>query len=440
MSDSFILNRRRFILNAAQLTLGAAVTWGAGARRVCASSLELSFGKLFAVLQGVTTECETQLTVDVPDNMNVHFRLVDSQQNLLINPTEVRVTQLSGGPWTVQLIKFSGLTPHKIYLFQICDQEGLVLDERELQTLDLTLRNPRVAFISCACDIYENKTVWETLVNSRPDLLIFMGDNVYGDLLVVPGPENLTRRYIEARSRNFIYRSKKLIPSLAIWDDHDYGKNNEDGNYKHKESSLRIFNTFYGRDEVENVYSQGPGVASCFRAFGLQFLMLDDRYFRSDKSNRNGQMLGDAQMNWAFKQLRDFNGPSWLINGNQFFGAQSARESFEGSFRRDFYGFLDGVRACGQPVLFAGGDVHHSETMTIENDILGYETYELTSSGIHSHASPSLPKNDRRRQSTTKRNFVEVTHSWRNDQLDLNFRSIDKRSDILFLDSMSLSL
>ncbi|MBY0452918.1 MAG: hypothetical protein K2P92_07775, partial [Bdellovibrionaceae bacterium] len=38
------------------------------------------------------------------------------------------------------------------------------------------------------------------------------------------------------------------------------------------------------------------------------------------------------------------------------------------------------------PVIFASGDIHFSEIMKITKDKVGYDTYEVTSSSMHSYA------------------------------------------------------
>ncbi len=436
-SGSDFLSRRKFILRAAQASLGTGLVAAYEKSGAQSWSLPLRL-QPFSILQGVTTATETQLTLDLPQTLNVQFVLVDTVAGGVLTPIETRVRYLPFQPWAVHFVKFSGLVPTRKYLFQVLSESREMLDERELQSLDLQKPDPKVTFVSCSRDNVENEKIWTCLVQSRPDLLVFMGDNVYGDLHGKWGPEVLVKRYLEARSRIYFYRQRVLIPVVALWDDHDFGKNNDCGEYIYKESSLETFKTFFARDEVPGVYQTGPGVASYFRAFSMQFLMLDDRYFRSPNRASRGHMLGDEQMNWALSKLAEFSGPTWIIHGNQFFGDTSPGESYEGNFYRDFTHFLDGIRGTRRRVLFAGGDIHHSETMTIPSDYLGYETYELTSSGIHSDTLSVMPGNRRRRQATTKHNFVEVQHGMLDDRLALKMRSISKENTVLFRDEMEL--
>ena len=49
-----------------------------------------------------------------------------------------------------------------------------------------------------------------------------------------------------------------------------------------------------------------------------------------------------------------------------------------------FKNLIKDLKKAFQPVIFLSGDSHHSEINLIEKDILGYETYEITSSPVHS--------------------------------------------------------
>lgn len=438
--DANVLNRRQFLLKTAQISAGVSVL--PIAQNSFSEALEANAlaAQPFSMVQGVTTESQTQITIDVPEDMQISYRLFDPLTLISHEPSQVRITPLSVVPWSVHYVQFTGLMPEQNYLLQLFDKDMKMIDERELKTLDLSKRQPKIGFVSCARDSIENFKIWSKVVAAQPDLLIFMGDNVYGDMHVDPGPTNLIRRYIEARSRIFFYRSKKLIPVVAIWDDHDFGQNNADGDYQHKESSLKTFKTFYPRDTIEGIYAHGPGVAGSLRAFGLQFLMLDGRYFRSNKKAANRMLFGAEQTNWAFSQIESFDGPTWLIMGNQFFGAFNHRESFEGVFQRDFSNFIERLRATKKLAFFAGGDVHHSETMNIEPEILDYPTFELTASSIHSISSPFIRRNDRRRKSTTSKNFVLVTTNFVDDKIQVGFRAIDKDAKVKFSDNIELDL
>src|ERR687894_64929 len=88
----------------------------------------------------------------------------------------------------------------------------------------------RIAFGSCA-DEEKPQPIWDAVLAYRPQLFLFMGDNVYGDDRA--GKELPLAQVLDGLRRS--YRSVKRVPGfmavkngvrhLATWDDHDYGYN-----------------------------------------------------------------------------------------------------------------------------------------------------------------------------------------------------------------------
>ena len=122
---------------------------------------------------------------------------------------------------------------------------------------------------------------------------------------------------------------------------------------------------------------------------------MDNRYFReSDKKKKYGQW-GSLQHQWFQQQLKKSKTPLWLGNGGQFFikarfvplkngSKKQINESFIDDQSSHFKSLVKDIKETPQPVVFLSGDSHHSEINSIEKEVLGYQTYEITSSPIHS--------------------------------------------------------
>src|SRR5258706_4922622 len=86
----------------------------------------------------------------------------------------------------------------------------------------------RIAFGSCA---YQERPqpIWRAVLDYRPQLFLFAGDNVYGDVRdgkLVPEAqvmESLRHAYAETAKHPEFMELKRTIPHLATWDDHDFG-------------------------------------------------------------------------------------------------------------------------------------------------------------------------------------------------------------------------
>ena len=84
---------------------------------------------------------------------------------------------------------------------------------------------------------------WQLLIDQRPDLQLIIGDNVYADSTDY---NHLWDSHVLERVNNRPFaEAVRLIPTYAVWDDHDYGPNNSDGTAKGKEHSLRAFNEVF---------------------------------------------------------------------------------------------------------------------------------------------------------------------------------------------------
>lgn len=161
----------------------------------------------------------------------------------------------------------------------------------------------RVAFGSCVGSrgTFAAAAFGEMAERANFDIVLMLGDNHYGD---TTDPALLRDHYHMHRTVAGFQKLTREKPTYAIWDDHDYGPNNSDGTTKGKEDSLRVFqqwwaNPAYG--EAEN-----PGCYFSFSRDGVDFFMLDSRYYRTpNKTAEDGKktMLGARQLQWLKAKL-----------------------------------------------------------------------------------------------------------------------------------------
>src|SRR4030066_239501 len=100
----------------------------------------------------------------------------------------------------------------------------------------------RIAFGSCAKESKE-QPIWNSIIATRPDLFLFLGDNIYGDTRDM---KVLREKYARFGAIPGVKELRETVPHLAIWDDHDYGENEAGVEYPMKEESRRIFCDFWG--------------------------------------------------------------------------------------------------------------------------------------------------------------------------------------------------
>lgn len=346
-----------------------------------------------AILQGATDESGTEIIVLVPNGQTIQVFLWDRGTDVLIEPRGVFPIELPAGMGKIVQYQYEGLNRSTTYQFQVVGPAGELLDGREFETLDVLQKQGTIAVASCMENTHpEQKAMWESLVGQDPDAIFLIGDNVYADS-EGPAPNGvepavLWRRYIETRRDLELFKIRKLIPVFAVWDDHDYGKNDGDATYPHKDEAKKVFQAFFGGASFPGVYDHGPGVSSRLNAFGQRFFFLDDRSFRSPPSDKEGEThFGVDQESWMFTEIFG-DVPVWMITGNQFFGGYHPFESYEGKHPASFARFLRRLQAQSAPVIFLSGDRHLAELMEIGPEMLGYRTFEITTSSIHGKLYP----------------------------------------------------
>ena len=377
----------------------------------------LPHGERLPILQGATNGDSAQFSILYPESDPPVVTVVayeDGHTQAAQKPSHLSIDEQKGSQWRAIKAFFNKLSHGRDYYLEVSSSNGNLLDRRKFRLLDTQANKIRLAFVSCSSDEYiaEQGPMWRSLIESRPELLIMLGDNVYVDRPRWTHPRitpaYIWRRYVETRNNLDIYKTAHLIPTLATWDDHDYGKNNTDKDFRFKKESAEIFRSMYAQDPFIPEINHGVGIATYFSAFGQKFFLMDNRTFRTCKwfwcwPQRH---WGDEQLTWVLDTIGDSTDPVWLVNGSQFFGAYRTGWSFEGNHSQRFKKVLERLKQLPAPILFASGDIHYSEIMRIEPQRLGYTSYEITSSSIHSRPRSPRGGNFRRIASNKELNFV----------------------------------
>ena len=113
-----------------------------------------------------------------------------------------------------------------------------------------------------------------------PNLVVLMGDNVYGDCNETTC-SSLREAYDEWESHPSFRGAKSVLPVVATLDDHDYGLSDCHVNNPYKDVAKEMFVDFFDipdrnhKDGVYGAYEWGP------IGQRLQLILLDTRYARS---------------------------------------------------------------------------------------------------------------------------------------------------------------
>lgn len=387
------------------------------------------------ICQHMTNAHSTQITVLTEGGKPYAYRVCDSHGKTLplhIWDHDFRNYYHQG----IDKLWIDGLQPGQNYYLQIVDKDhGTILDERIFRSLSLASgKSLKFALVSCAFDFYQThaKVMWDHLFAEKPEMIFLIGDSVYADHNSDGSEQDIWRRYCETRSRLRHFVQPTLIPTLTTWDDHDYGKNNACKYFPQKMASRRIFDLFWGCRETEG-FKKTRGVGFDFTARGQKFCFMDDRYFR-DEPRCGGMMWGDDQQESLLSSAKDCKKPLWILNGSQFFGHYKFQESYMVDYSKNLTYVLHRLARCEAPAVFASGDIHFSEILKIEPRLLGYQTFEYTSSSIHSLNFPTtlIEKNQRRECESWHHNFQIINSSAVKHGLNISARSIGAHRNVLF--------
>jgi alkaline phosphatase D len=401
--------------------------WTIYSSALIALPVRIQAGEVFAnnrrrtpsILQGASDETHAQFSILNPglEDFTVHVRTASGQN---IYPDVSDDLSQPSQPYRLRRAGFSGLSLGETYQLEVVGVGGQLLDQREFQTLDLEKHAGRFALCSCMDEKRHSPEIWRDLWQQKPDLLLFVGDAVYCDDGSQTGtwikPETMFRRFCEVRTTLEVYYQKSLIPILATWDDHDFAQDNTGGWQPFVTEAQANFKNFFAQDpRFCRTLQSGPGVSTKFDFAGQRFLLLDDRSERTKaKSGHRYGHWGQKQEDWLIESVENFAGPTWLMNGSQFFPAMTFKESVSADHPEQLKELVLRLQKSGKKILFGSGDVHYSEVSALEPAILGYASLEVTSSSIHSYKLPGLPgliKNARRVASTGEHNYCLVESS-----------------------------
>jgi alkaline phosphatase D len=228
--------------------------------------------------------------------------------------------------------------------------------------------------------------IFDNIANMNPDMTLWLGDNIYLRDTDYTSWTGYMHRYTHTRSIPEIQKLLQTGHHYAIWDDHDFGPNDADGSWLHKDWALKSFELFwmnpsYGLPDLK-------GNISAFRFNDLDFFLLDNRYHRTpyDQKNEAPAMLGKEQIDWLIDLLKFSRSPFKMVAvGGQMINDVAIYENFA-QFKEERAYLLKRIEEEGiKGVVFLTGDRHHTELskLTLAN---GIDVYDLTISPLTSGA------------------------------------------------------
>ena len=285
-------------------------------------------------------------------------------------------------------LKFGGLQPAQlteVKLWVVGRNGTEEAPSAQFRTAPLAANSGRVriAFGSCLkVSEFGDAPVMRALAEEKPDMMIYVGDNSYfivGDgsdrHFSTTGPwgdwstfEGMMARHLVGRMHPDVAAALRVIPSYAIWDDHDYGPNNADRTFALKDEALFAFRMMWANPG----WGHGvPGGFSSFRHGPVEVFLMDDRFHKisplehPERTAITGEIWGEEQTNWLIGGLKASQAPVKVIaNGTQVLSAMGSGEGHHQEALGERARLLNEISAKGiGGVVFISGDRHFSEAM-----------------------------------------------------------------------------
>lgn len=258
----------------------------------------------------------------------------------------------------------------------------------------------RIAFGSC-CQQARPQPVWDAVRAGKPELLLLLGDNIYGDtedMAVLRG------KYAALDANPGFAALRAACPLRAVWDDHDYGRNDAGREYPMKRESQAAFLDFLRApaDDPRRA-REGTYFAETFGPPGkrVQVIGLDTRYFRDaldeiPKAERTKlgpyrptadttrTLLGEAQWTWLAGELKEPADLRLVLTSVMFVSEDHRWEGWS-TMPHERTRLVRLIRDTGaKGVVFLSGDRHRGEISRDDtHPDRPYPLLDITASGFN---------------------------------------------------------
>lgn len=267
----------------------------------------------------------------------------------------------------------------------------------------------------------------------KPDLSVWVGDNVYADTADDPGFIESCYRRLE--NRPGFRELREAAPFAVTWDDHDFGLNNSGKTYALKEESKRIFRRFWGLEDEIPADRDGVYHARAFEVDGhtLRVILLDIRYNRDDPYT-GGDMLGQRQWRWLENELRASADLTLVVSGTQIILDGDAGWESWGQYPAARSRLFETIRdAAAENVVFVAGDQHYAEANRMRG-ALDFDAVELMFAGVNQIEPHRMNSYRVTPVGTSEHSYAYVDVQWGGTSQDLPhmvFRVHDAETDAI---------
>lgn len=310
-----------------------------------------------------------------------------------------------------------------------------------------TSRNLTHIVVTSSIDQRKPAPGWRSLLEEKPDLVLLLGDIVYGgETRNDPDMKELAAAY-ELLGRDTGFQAlRKAAPMLSIWDDHDFGPDDSGSDFPYKARSKALFVDFWRipsgspRGRREGLYESvifGPAGQR------VQVLLLDARWFRdplkpTDAPGVAGKeryvadldpkhtLLGAQQWAWLEGELKKPAELRLIVSPIQVIAEGHGYEKWSNfpNERQRLFDLIQSTHAKG--VVFLSANRHLG---AIYRRVEGapYPLFEMTAGSLNDAIAPSRDEVDPTRLGplVAQANYGTVSIDWQRQSVTLEVKGLD---------------
>lgn len=203
-----------------------------------------------------------------------------------------------------------------------------------------------------------NSPAFDRIRDHDPEFFWMLGDLHYDN-------NNTTNPAIYRQSFKDVIANARFaqlireVPTLYMWDDHDYGPNNAGGSYSGKATAAQVYREYVPHWPL----AVSDGIYKSFVRGRVRFIDLDCRYFKSANGatdNSSKTRLGTTQKAWFKAELLAATEPLIVVNVVSWFGVTTSfSDGWQGftTERQELAEFFED-NALTSRLLLVGADIH----------------------------------------------------------------------------------
>lgn len=320
----------------------------------------------------------------------------------------------------------------------------------------------KIAFGSCS---HQDKPldILTNIAAEKPQAMLWLGDNIYGDTDDI---DVLMSKYSKLDNNKNFKALRESTPFYAIWDDHDFGKNDAGKEFDFKFQSAKAFLDFWRVPETDprrkqkdgiyhSVFIDGPSGQSIQIIFpDLRFnrdpiSAVDTQTYLTDRRARKMgpynpdktvklSMLGADQWEWFEKELKKPADIKIIASSLQILAEHTGWEAWK-NYPYDtnrLFALVSELKLHN--LVLVSGDTHWAE---ISKQLIGdIELFEVTSSGLSEKWKDVSPNKFRVSPSYYHNNYGMIEINWHDNHAELRIGFKNGDSEYVAYENVTIKL